>query len=292
MKKIANTKLLKCVKILSVLFLICAVILSGCVEKGQNNMSTKPANNTPTGNVSPEGNAISGQGTDGKEYIYNTATVKTVQVMTLESFPVQIKVVAEGYLPDGCTEINEIKTERADNNFNVNISTKRPKDAICTQEIVPFNETIPLDVQGLKAGNYTINVNGVKGSFELAVDNILDEPPSSMPPRQKVVTEADNGINISLKNGDTFYLRLKENPTTGYSWQLNLSQGLNNVSEKYYPPEPSKESQQPLVGAGGVHIWEIKVMTEGSQQVKGTYKRLWENTTGTEDSFTLNVVVV
>jgi inhibitor of cysteine peptidase len=293
MKKIANTKLLKCVKILSVLFLICAVILSGCVEKGQNNMSTKPANNiTPTGNVSPEGNATSGQGTDGKEYIYNTATVKTVQVMTLESFPVQIKVVAEGYLPDGCTEINEIKTERADNNFNVNISTKRPKDAICTQEIVPFNETIPLDVQGLKAGNYTINVNGVKGSFELAVDNILDEPPSSKPPRQKVVTEADNGINISLKNGDTFYLRLKENPTTGYSWQLNLSQGLNNVSEKYYPPEPSKESQQPLVGAGGVHIWEIKVMTEGSQQVKGTYKRPWENTTGTEDSFTLNVVVV
>jgi inhibitor of cysteine peptidase len=293
MKKIANTKFLKCVKIMSVLFLICAVILSGCVEKGQNNMSTKPASNiTPTGKVSPEGNATSGQGTDGKEYIYGTATVETVQVMTLESFPVQIHVVAEGYLPDGCTEINEIKTERADNNFNVNISTKRPKDAICTQAIVPFNETIPLDVQGLKAGNYTLNVNGVKGSFELAVDNILDEPPSSMPPRQRVVTEADNGKNISLKNGDTFYLRLKENPTTGYSWQLNLSQGLNNVSEKYYPPEPSKESQQPLVGAGGVHIWEIKVVTEGSQQVKGIYKRPWENTTGTEDSFTLNVEVV
>jgi inhibitor of cysteine peptidase len=293
MKKIANTKFLKCLKIMSVLFLICAIILSGCVEKGQNNMSTKPASNiTPTGNVTPEGNATSGQRTDGKEYIYGTTAVETVQVMTLESFPVQIHVVAEGYLPDGCTEINEIKTERADNNFNVNISTKRPKDAICTQAIVPFNETIPLDVQGLKAGNYTLNVNGVKGSFELAVDNILDEPPSSMPPRQKVVTEADNGKNISLKNGDTFYLRLKENPTTGYSWQLNLSKGLNNVSEKYYPPEPSKESQQPLVGAGGVHIWEIKVVTEGSQQVKGIYKRPWENITGTEDSFTLNVEVV
>jgi Predicted secreted protein len=281
MKKLANNNFLKYVKIISILFLICAVILSGCVEKGQNNTNTKPA-----------GNTTGGQATDGKEYIYGTANVETVQAMTLESFPVQIRVVAEGYLPDGCTEINEIKTEREENNFNINISTKRPKDAICTQEIIPFNETIPLDVQGLKAGNYTINVNGVKGSFELAVDNILDEPPSSMPPRQRVVTEADNGINISLKNGDTFYLRLKENPTTGYSWQLNLSQGLNNVSEKYYPPEPSKESQQSLVGAGGVHIWEIKAVTEGSQRVKGIYKRPWESTTGTEDNFTLNVGVV
>ena len=39
-------------------------------------------------------------------------TVESIQIMTLESFPVQIHVVAEGYLPDGCTEIDEINTER------------------------------------------------------------------------------------------------------------------------------------------------------------------------------------
>ena len=76
------------------------------------------------------------------------------------------------------------------------------------------------------------------GSFELAIDNILNESPGSMPPRQQVITEADNGTTISLEKGETFYLRLKENPTTGYSWELNLSKGLNpNVSGKYYPPE-------------------------------------------------------
>jgi inhibitor of cysteine peptidase len=107
-----------------------------------------------------------------------------------------------------------------------------------------------------------------------------------------VITEADNGKNISLKNGEAFYLKLKENPTTGYSWELNLSQGLNNVSDNYYPPEPSKEGQQPLVGAGGVHVWEIKALTEGSQQVKGIYKRPWENITGKEDNFTLNIEVI
>ncbi len=245
-----------------------------------------------TANATPDDNATGGQETDGKEYIYGTATVETIQVMTLESFPVQMQVVAQGYLPDSCTEINEIKTEREENNFNINISTKRPKEAVCTEAIVPFNETIPLDVQGLKAGNYTVNVNGVKGSFELAIDNILNEQPNSMPPRQQVITEADNGKSINLKKGETFYLRLKENPTTGYSWELNLSQGLDKVSGNYYPPESSKEGKQPLVGAGGVHIWEIKALTEGSQQVKGIYKRPWEDITGTEDNFTIKVEVV
>jgi len=150
----------------------------------------------------------------------------------------------------------------------------------------------PLDVQGLKAGNYTVNVNGVKGSFELAIDNILNEQLNSMPPRQQVITEADNGKSINLKKGETFYLRLQENPTTGYSWELNMSQGLDNVSGNYYPPESSKEGKQPLVGAGGVHIWEIKALTEGIQQVKGIYKRPWEDITGTEDNFTVKVEVV
>ncbi len=277
--KRASNKSIKCIKIAAVLFLTCIVALSGCVDKGQNNTDTKPVNNT-TGD----------QGTNEDKYTYGTATVESIQIMTLESFPVQIRVVTEGYLPDGCTEIDEITAKREGNTFNVNISTRRPKDAICTEAIVPFSETIPLDVHGLKAGNYTVNVNGITGSFELAVDNALNDSPSSMPPRQQVITEVSNGTTINLENEETFYLRLKENPTTGYSWQLNLSKGLSLLSDEYHPPE-SNENEQPLVGAGGVRLWEIKAVAEGSQQITGIYKRSWENITGTEDNFTLNIEV-
>ena len=62
------------------------------------------------------------------------------------------------------------------------------------------------------------------------------------------------------------------------------------VSDDYYSPE-SEESEQPLLGAGGVHLWEIKANTEGKQLVTAIYKRSWENETGTEDKFTLNVEV-
>ncbi len=194
-------------------------ILSG---EGQNNIADEPAN------------IISdSQETSGDDYLYGTANVESIQVMILESFPVQVQVVSEGYLPDGCTEIDEITTEREGNTFNIKISTKSPKDAMCTQAIVPFSKTIPLEVQGLKAGNYTVNVNGVTGSFELAVDNTLEESSSAIPPRQQVITEADNGTSISLKKGENFTLKLRENPTTGYSWELYLSEGLSIISDEY-----------------------------------------------------------
>lgn len=279
MKARINSNSLKAVKLVAILFMIFAVALSGCVDNGQNNTDNQTI-----------GSANESQNTGNEEYIYGVANVENIDILTLESFPVQIHVIAEGHLPDGCTEIDEIKTETDGNTFNINITTKRPKEAICTQAIESFTETIPLEVQGLSAGNYTVNVNGVNGSFELAVDNTLDETPEAMPPEQQVITEAGNGTTISLEKGETFYLRLEENPTTGYSWELNLSQGLSLVSDDYYPPE-AEESEQPLLGAGGVHLWEIKADSEGKQQATAIYKRSWENETGTEDKFILNVEV-
>ncbi len=105
--------------------------------------------------------------------IYGNATVESIEIMVLESFPVQIKVNASGYLPDGCTMIDGITEEKKDNTFLVKIKTVRPADTFCTAVIVPFQEVISLDVHGLKAGIYTVDVNGVNGTFELAADNII-----------------------------------------------------------------------------------------------------------------------
>lgn len=288
MKIGANDKFWEYTKITTVLLTIFVIILSGCIGEEQNK--------TESGNITNDSQGVTetnnSHETTGGDYIYGTAKVESVQIATLESFPVQIQVIAEGYLPDGCTEIDEIKNESKGNVFNINISTKRPKDALCTQATKNFTETIPLEVRGLKAGNYTVNVNGVTESFELSVDNGPQEASNTSSLKQKVITEADNGTSISLENGSAFYLKLKENPTTGYSWELNLSQGLNNISGEYYPPEQPEGIKEPLVGAGGVHLWEIKAVSKGSQQVTGIYKRPWEKLTGEEEKFILNVKVV
>ncbi|MGA9188777.1 MAG: protease inhibitor I42 family protein [Methanosarcina sp.] len=108
----------------------------------------------------------------------------------------------------------------------------------------------------------------------------------------KIITEADNEKSTYLKKGDSFYLMLKENPSTGYSWELSLSKGLSLLSDKYYSPEYSKKGEKFIVGAAGFHLWEIKAVAAGKQQVNGIYKRSWEKETGEEQTFKLNVVVI
>lgn len=105
------------------------------------------------------------------DLIYGKANVDAIDIRILESFPVQVHVIATGFLPDGCTEIDTIQQSRSGQNFQVTITTVRPAGAMCTQALEAFEETIALDVYGLAAGRYTVDVNGVAGAFELAVDN-------------------------------------------------------------------------------------------------------------------------
>ena len=142
-------------RVIILTIVITLVMLSGCTE----NNDVQPVVDD---NVSKPDNA---------QFIYWDAAVEDIDIMILESFPVQVMLNARGYLPDGCTEIDSVTTSKAGNTFTISITTIRPADAICTQAIVPFEETIPLNVLGLKAGTYDVKVNEVSDSFELQMDN-------------------------------------------------------------------------------------------------------------------------
>ena len=87
----------------------------------------------------------------------------------------QIHVLAKGQLPDSCTTIDQITEEQDGDTFRVTITTARPEGAVCAQVLTPFEENIPLDVYGLAAGTYTVEVNGVTSTFTLDMDNVPQE---------------------------------------------------------------------------------------------------------------------
>ncbi len=99
------------------------------------------------------------------------AHVEEIEIQILESFPVQIHVVAKGFLSDGCEKINQIDTKLTYNTFTVTMTTHSVGE-VCTEALVPFERVIVLEVEGLKAGIYTVDVNGVVDSFELEIDNV------------------------------------------------------------------------------------------------------------------------
>jgi len=95
------------------------------------------------------------------------AMVERVEVVVLEPAPVQVRVVAHGYLPDGCTTIAGVEQARDGAVFRVSITTRRPAAAICTQSITRFQEVFPLNIADAPAGNYTVDVNGKAQPFQL-----------------------------------------------------------------------------------------------------------------------------
>jgi inhibitor of cysteine peptidase len=112
---------------------------------------------------------------DDERPVPGTAQVDSIDILILESFPVQIHVLAKGHLPDSCTTIDHISEELDGATFRVTITTARPGGESCAQVLTPFEENIPLDVYGLAAGTYTVEVNGVTGTFTLDIDNLPPE---------------------------------------------------------------------------------------------------------------------
>jgi hypothetical protein len=101
--------------------------------------------------------------------------VDSLQILMLESFPVQVQVEVDGLLPDACSFIEMVEQTYGENEFNITLHFARHPNMRCAPQPTAFQEIIALDVHGLKAGEYTVSVHGVEASFELPVDNILDE---------------------------------------------------------------------------------------------------------------------
>lgn len=150
-----------------------AVLAAGCFPPSSTPSAEPPAvsPDQPVSSDDPTPTPLPAAAAPDNVEDAGPAVVDSIDILMLESFPVQVNVVVKGNLPDGCTSIGDITTERQGNQFVVDVETVRQTGVPCTEALVSFEQTIPLDVAGLPAGVYTVSANGVQGQFELAVDN-------------------------------------------------------------------------------------------------------------------------
>lgn len=92
--------------------------------------------------------------------IIRLAGVERIEPVVLESQPVQVRVLVHGWLPDGCTSFHGFDQETDGRVIKMRILTTRPADVMCTQQIKRFQETYPVETEGLAPGTYTLDVNG------------------------------------------------------------------------------------------------------------------------------------
>jgi inhibitor of cysteine peptidase len=101
------------------------------------------------------------------DIIQGDAQVDSIEIIVLESSPVQAEVTVRGNLPDGCTTLEPAAVARENNTFKVTLATRREAAAICTQALVPFEQTVLLDLAGLSAGAYVVEASGVSDTFSI-----------------------------------------------------------------------------------------------------------------------------
>jgi inhibitor of cysteine peptidase len=138
-----------------------------------------------------------------------------------------------------------------------------------------------------------VTCSGCVGSTQETVTKLFFPPtlptPSgtAVPVNHIVVTEEQNGATVNVNTAAIITVRLPENPTTGFTWNLTTTSGLQIINDTYKPTYTTGK----MVGSGGTHIWDIQSVAAGEQKIKGVYMRSWEPVSGNETAFSMTVVV-
>ncbi len=134
--------------------------------KKPTDATTQYTNSTPTTPTTTTSPTIAGQ-----------AGVSSLDLLVLESFPVQVNAVVKGDLSDPCVSLGApvVTYTASTKKFSIFMPTSRPTSptTACADVLVPYTKSIPLNVTGLSAGVYTVSVGTQTKTFILDTDNVV-----------------------------------------------------------------------------------------------------------------------
>lgn len=104
-----------------------------------------------------------------------------------------------------------------------------------------------------------------------------------------VKTYDDAGQEIDIGVDQEFIIALGSNPTTGYSWQASYDESLLELVGGE-PTYEADETEEGVVGAGGVDYFRFLTLDAGETEITLTYGQPWEGgDVGETKVFTVNI---
>ena len=106
-------------------------------------------------------------GACSQQQVTRNAFIERIEVEVVSTDPARVEVTAYGLLINDCMRLSGTEQRREDSTLFVDITTAQPADETCEPVTSPFTQTTTLDTRDLSSGTYTVNVNGVTGTFTL-----------------------------------------------------------------------------------------------------------------------------
>lgn len=99
-----------------------------------------------------------------------------------------------------------------------------------------------------------------------------------------ILNQRDSGCSLELKDGDVVTIRLPENPTTGFRWQVNcLEADIHLTGDSF---ESNKETE---IGSGGVREFRFRFHGPKGGAVTLKHWRAWEGEASIIEQFDFKV---
>jgi inhibitor of cysteine peptidase len=140
----------------------------------------------------------------------------------------------------------------------------------------------------LQGGAFVVACVMALGLFGCASKTPGEPTPGKQDASSVRITDEYAGDPVELAVGGTLVVELKENITTGYSWQLD---GAVPDILKAVRDESKAAEATGVVGAGGSHVFEYSAVKVGEGELKLIYVRPWEKGVAPKTDLTAKIVV-
>lgn len=104
---------------------------------------------------------------------------------------------------------------------------------------------------------------------------------------ETVIVQDDQGKSFEVRQGNIILIRLAENPTTGYQWELDA------IDEEIIELQDSDFSMAPGtgIGGGGTRTLTFQAQSPGTVKIQLKLRREWEPEDAAIDRFEVTIRV-
>jgi len=99
--------------------------------------------------------------TSADPWSYKLANLETIDAVVVKGDPSKARVTVRGLLHDGATRINEVQQQRIENGYVLTVTTARPRKAVASVALIPFERTVTVDLKDMPSGPCQISANGL-----------------------------------------------------------------------------------------------------------------------------------
>jgi len=99
-----------------------------------------------------------------------------------------------------------------------------------------------------------------------------------------ILSDQDKGRTLEVEAQSFITVRLNENPTTGYRWEVETAGGLEMVGDSF-------EKKGDAIGAAGVRVFQFRAPGTGSYKLGIRNWRDWEGESSIIDRFYATILV-